>query len=63
LFETLFQIAQRLKAMAFVLADPALVDLLLRCRIQIMQHFVSMPNPDGQVCRRERHKVSVQSDD
>jgi hypothetical protein len=37
LFETQFKIAQRLKAMAFVLADPAFAYLMQRHRIEVMQ--------------------------
>src|SRR5213593_3367839 len=44
-FETLFQIAQRLKAMAFVFANPALVDLVNRHWIEVMQLLA--PTPDG----------------
>src|SRR6187431_1729155 len=50
-FETFFQIAQRLKTMAFVFANPALVNLVQRHRIQIMQLLASAPD--------DRHQVRV----
>jgi hypothetical protein len=51
LFETSFQIAQRLKAMAFVFSNPALGDLVNRHRIEIMQLLAPAPD-DGQQVRR-----------
>jgi len=49
-FETLFQIAQRLEAMAFVFANPALGDLVNRHRIQIMQLLAPAPDNRDEVC-------------
>src|SRR5437870_1607 len=48
-FETLFQIAQRLKAMAFVFANPALGDLVNRHWIEIMQLLPPAPNGSDEV--------------
>ena len=57
LFETFFQIAQRLKAMAFVFADPALVDLVQRHRIEIMQLLAPAPDDGDQVCRFQQQQM------
>lgn len=48
-FETLFQIAQRLKAMAFVFADPALGDLLDGHWIEVVQLFAPSPDHGDQI--------------
>ena len=48
-FETVFQIAQRLKTMAFVFTNPAFVNLVQRHWIQIMQLLASAPNDRHQV--------------
>lgn len=45
-FETLFQIAQRLEAMAFVFANPALVDLVQGHWIEVVQLLAPAPE-DG----------------
>src|SRR5262249_61675003 len=50
LFETFFQIAQRLKTMAFVFANPTLVDLMQRHWIEIMQLLTSAPHDRDEVC-------------
>ena len=44
-----FQIAQRLEAMTFVFANPALVDLVQRHRIEIMQLLAPAPDDGHQV--------------
>jgi hypothetical protein len=57
LFETFFQIAERLKAMAFVFADPALGDLVDRHRIEIMQLLAPAPDDVDQLRRFEQQQV------
>ena len=57
LFETLFQIAQRLKAMMFIFANPALVDLLQRHWIQIMQLLTSAPDCGNKVRLFEENQM------
>jgi hypothetical protein len=43
-FETLFHIAERLQAMAFVFANPALRDLVYRHGIEVMQLLAPAPD-------------------
>src|ERR1017187_3011987 len=57
LFETLFQIAQRLETMAFVFANPALGDLVDRHRIEVMQLLAPAPDHDDQMRRLEQQEV------
>src|SRR5437899_4503044 len=57
LFETLFQIAQRLKTMAFVFANPALGDLVNRHWIEIMQLLASAPDDDDQIRRFQQQEM------
>jgi hypothetical protein len=54
-FKTFFQIAQRLKAMTFVFANPPLVDLVQRHWIQIVQLLAPAPN-DGHQLRFLKQK-------
>jgi len=56
-FETLFQITQRLKAMAFVFANPALGDLVDRHWIEVMQLFAPAPGDGDQIRRLEQPEV------
>src|SRR5688572_3601972 len=56
-FETLFQIAQRLKAMAFVFANPALGDLVQRHRIEVMQLLAPAPDRGDEVRRFQNDEV------
>ena len=49
LFETFFQIAERLEAMAFVFANPALGDLVDRHRIEVMQLLAPAPEDSHEV--------------
>jgi hypothetical protein len=56
-FETFFQIAQRPKAMVFVFANPALVDLVQGHWIQIMQLLASVPDNDHQVPRFQQGQM------
>src|SRR5205823_8005136 len=53
----LFQIAQRLKAMAFVLANPTLVDLMQRHWIEIMQLLAPAPHDSDEVCFLQQYQV------
>lgn len=48
-FEMLFEIAQRLEAMALVFADPAFVNLVQRHRIQVMQFLAPLPDGGDQI--------------
>src|SRR5437773_4597487 len=57
LFETLFQIAQRLKAMAFVFANPALGDLVNRHWIEIMQLLAPAPDDGDQIRRFQQQEM------
>lgn len=57
LFETLFQITQRLKAMAFVFANPTVVDLLQRHWIEEMQFLASAPDRGDEVRLFEENQV------
>jgi hypothetical protein len=56
-FEAFFQIAQRVQAMAFVFGDPALVNLMQRHRIQVMQFLSPMPYHIDQLCSLEQSQV------
>ena len=56
-FETFFQIAQRLKTMAFVFANPALVDLVQRHWIEIMQLLAPTPDDDDEIRRFQQKEV------
>ena len=56
-FETFFQIAQRLKAMAFVFANPALGDLVDRHRIEVMQLLAPASDDGDQIGRFEQQEV------
>src|SRR5439155_15466810 len=56
-FETLFQIAQRLEAMAFVFANPALGDLVQRHWIEIMQLLAPPPDDDDKVRRFQQEEM------
>src|SRR5207247_9597584 len=56
-FETLFQIAQRLKAMAFVFANPALGDLVQRHWIEIMQLLAPPPDDDNELRRFQQQEM------
>src|SRR5438477_9066449 len=56
-FETLFQIAQRLKAMAFVFANPALSDLVNRHWIEIMQLLAPAPDDDDEIRRFQQQEM------
>ena len=56
-FETLFQIAQRLKAMAFIFANPALGDLVNRHWIEVMQLLAPAPDDGDQVRLFEENQV------
>src|SRR5438128_11476786 len=56
-FETLFQTAQRLKAMAFVFANPALGDLVNRHWIEIMQLLAPAPDDDDKVRRFQQEEM------
>src|SRR5882757_9871474 len=56
-FETLFQIAQRLKAMAFVFANPALGDLVQRHWIKIMQLLAPAPDDGDQIRRLQQQEM------
>src|SRR5437867_10422318 len=56
-FETLFQIAQRLKAMAFIFANPALGDLVQRHWIEIMQLLAPAPDDGYQVRRFQQQEM------
>src|SRR6266498_5885616 len=56
-FETLFQIAQRLKTMAFVFGNPALGDLVNRHWIEIMQLLAPAPDDDDKVCRLQQEEM------
>jgi hypothetical protein len=56
-FETFFQIAQRLKTMAFVFADPALGDLVDRHRIEVMQLLAPAPDDSDQIRRLQQQEM------
>ena len=56
-FETLFQIAQRLEAVAFVFPNPPLVDLVQRRRIEVMQFFTSVPESGDEVRRFQQRQM------
>src|SRR5436190_23720385 len=56
-FETLFQIAQRLKTMAFVFANPALGDLVNRHWIEIMQLLAPAPDDDDEIRRFQQQEM------
>src|ERR1041385_5150316 len=56
-FETLFQITQRLKAMAFVFANPALGDLVQRHWIEIMQLLAPAPDDDDKIRRFQQEEM------
>src|SRR5450755_538969 len=57
LFETLFQTAQRLKAMAFVFANPALGDLVNRHWIEVMQLLAPAPDDRDQIRRLQQQEM------
>jgi hypothetical protein len=57
LFETSLQIAQRLEAMAFILADPALGDLVQWHRIEEMQLLAPAPGGGDKVRLLEENQV------
>src|SRR4030095_6173483 len=57
LFETFFQIAQRLKAMAFVFSNPTFVDLMQRHRIEIMQLLAPTPYDRDEVCFLQQRQM------
>src|SRR6266702_2786437 len=57
LFETLFQIAQRLKAMAFVFANPALGDLVDRNWIEVIQLLAPAPDDGDQIGRFQQQEM------
>ena len=48
--EFLFQLAQRLEAMAFVFCNPILLDLLNRHRVEIVAFLSPMPDDDHEPC-------------
>src|SRR2546430_1535234 len=56
-FETLFQIAQRSKAMAFIFANPALGDLVQRHWIEIMQLLAPAPDDDDEIRRFQQQEM------
>src|SRR6266516_2894929 len=56
-FETLFQIAQRLKSMAFVFGNPALGDLVNRHWIEISQLLAPAPDDDDKVRRLQQEEM------
>src|SRR2546429_8337022 len=56
-FETFFQIAQRLKAMAFVFANPALGDLVNRHWIEIMQLLAPAPDDSDKIRRLQQQEM------
>jgi hypothetical protein len=49
-FETFFEIAQSLQAMAFVFVDPTPIDLVDRDGIEIVELLASVPDDDDEVC-------------
>ncbi len=57
MFETPFQIAQRLEAVAFVFGDPALGDLVQRHRIEEMQLLASAPDRGDEVRLFEENQM------
>ncbi len=57
IFETVFQLAQCLQALAFVLANPALVDLMQRRRIEVVQLLAPMPQRDDEIGLLEQCEV------
>ena len=57
LFETFFQIAQRLEAVAFVFADPALADLVDRHRVEVMQFLAPAPDDGDQIRRLQQQEM------
>ena len=56
-FETFFQIAQRVEAMAFVFANPALADLVQRQWIEVMQFLAAVPDGGDEVGRFQQAQV------
>ena len=57
LFETFFQIAKGLEAVAFVFVNPALADLVQRHGIEIMQFLASVPDGSDEVGGFEQAQV------
>src|ERR1035438_6001653 len=56
-FGTFFQIAQRLEAMAFVFANPALGDLVNRHWIEVMQLLSPAPDDGDQIRRLQQQEM------
>ena len=56
-FETSFQIAQRLQAMAFIFANPALGDLVQRHWIEVMELFAPAPHRGHEAGRFQHGNV------
>ena len=56
-FEVLFQVTERLKAVAFIFADPALIDFMQRHRVEIMELLASAPDHRDEVRRLQQGQM------